>query len=229
MLNKSQPIIGITVKSGSYNISSYCGAVRASGGIPIALVPESKKDIARVNGIILSGGGNDINPRLYGQKRHIKTTAWDSKRDKFEIRLVKYAVKTKIPLLAICRGIQLLNVAFGGTLLQDIKSDHRRRHNIHIKESSALSRLAKSKNAFTNSDHHQAVGRLGRGFSATSRSGDGIIESIEMKPGNFVIGVQFHPELMIKNSAFARNLFSEFIKECIGGRKWKSTTESKKK
>ncbi len=175
------------------------------------------------DGLILSGG-YDICPEFYGEKAHKRLGALCKERDKFELNLIKEAMKRKINIFGICRGLQLLNVYFGGTLYQDLKSfgfkkEHSQKkestkptHSVNILENSFLSQFLPAK-IRVNSFHHQGIKKLGKDLKITALSKDDIIEAIELERGkSLVFGVQWHPEAM--KNAHSKAIFKAFVKEC---------------
>ena len=211
-------------------MSDYVESVRRAGGEPIEVGADGETPehiLARVDGILLTGGG-DVDPDLYGEARHATFDAAESGRDDFEIALTKAAVAAGVPYLAICRGMQLLNVAMGGTLIQDIPSQvpgalphavpeprFAIAHEIWVAKDSLLSTLLAEQmedgeTCHVNSRHHQSVQRVASGFEVTATSPDGVVEAME-KPGNgFCVAVQWHPENFWRTGEF-RSLFEGFI------------------
>lgn len=227
-----KPIIGITTfremrEKGEYNSINYgyAEAVLAAGGLPlfIPIVPEgiAKEYLEdyRLDGIIFSGGA-DVAPRFYGEDPGLQIPGIDSKRDIMEFELLEEALKRKIPVLGICRGHQIINVAFDGTLYQDIDTQvqsamghhpsHINRdelfHSVNIKKESVLHNIFGDEKIYVNSFHHQAVKKLGRGLKATAFSCEGIVEAFETVDMNerFVLGIQWHPENLV-------NRYNEFL------------------
>lgn len=186
--------------------------------------------IDTIAGLVLTGGA-DVDPARYGEARHPSVRNLSPERDEFEIRLIHRAVEADMPILAICRGIQVLNVAFGGTLIQDIPSqvpgalDHyveepryALAHDVWISRGSQLSaimreRLDPDEACPVNSRHHQAVGRVAEGFEVSATAPDGVIEAIERPRSRFCIGVQWHPENFWRTGEF-RPLFEAFLAAC---------------
>jgi putative glutamine amidotransferase len=231
------PLIGITTSvtvdktpERAYVNGTYIKAVQAAGGIPLLLTPHFSPEVQaalwqRLDGLILTGGG-DIEPARFGQARHAAVDEVSPARDELELGLTRRAVADDLPLFAICRGIQVLNVALGGTLVQDIPSErpgallHSQRAPRHepthaVKVMGEGTRLGQVLGAFeveVNSMHHQAIDRLGDGLREVAWAPDGIIEGIEM-PGDdrFVLGVQWHPEELVGHDRAARNLFSAIV------------------
>ncbi|MDI6782482.1 MAG: gamma-glutamyl-gamma-aminobutyrate hydrolase family protein [bacterium] len=195
---------------------SYVLAIQKAGGIPLVLPPlddlaDIDKVLNKIDGLLLIGG-HDIYPEVYGAKKvHPKTETLEWLRQEYELALTKRALKQGIPLLAICLGNQMLNVAAGGTLIQDIPSEvnnpliHSQKekrdkltHWVTIDKSSILYRIVKQEKVQSNSFHHQAINRVAPGFKVVAKSDDGIIETIESTDSKFRLGVQWHPEELIK-------------------------------
>lgn len=244
-MDKLRPVIGITPSFEPHGSNSdpnrlhgihrlddnYARAVRLSGGLPLILPTTREIQVVTdylqaVDGLIFSGGG-DVNPILYGEDPIPQLQTVDPSRDEFELGLCKEALNHNIPILAICRGVQLLNVAAGGKLVQDISHcvpkalQHRQQapiwhgsHVIEITPDSLLAQLMKTTQAQVNSSHHQAVGDVAPGFRVTARTSDGVIEAIESLHHDFVIGVQFHPEGMYESYDYAAALFLGFVEAC---------------
>lgn len=224
------PIIGITfTRRGIRSNENYLRAIEEHGGIHRQLYPGvSEEAYADLNGLLLTGGP-DIDPSYYGEEAH-ETTDIDSDRDKLELPLFKRAMEENLPVFGICRGIQIMNVAIGSSLYQDIPSqftDHLTHkiivnandtwHNITIQEGSLLNEITGNRVVEVNSRHHQAVKVIGDGFTVTAQSEDGIIEAIEDRSKKFMLGVQYHPERMFKEEGswelkeHAASLFAAFI------------------
>lgn len=187
--------------------ADYSAVVSSAGGIPVLLSREADPAavVECVDGLILSGGP-DVDPRRYGAVPGSRSTVLDPGRDAFEASLVHAAVRTGTPLLGICRGHQLLNVALGGSLIADLLEGHGeshsflgyppafRSHQVRTEPDTVLAHLFGEQVA-VNSFHHQAVDRLAPGARVTATAADGVIEGIEL-PGTDVIGVQWHPEML---------------------------------
>jgi putative glutamine amidotransferase len=213
--------------------ATYIRAIIRAGGTPVIIPPITLPDdipglLGRLDGLLLSGG-EDIAPRHYGQKDESWMGRIDETRDTMELGLTRAWLTKAKPLLAICRGIQVLNVAVGGTLYQDISAnipdslDHTYVparpmevpiHPVNIESSSQLSTILGGTSFEVNSAHHQAVCRPGDGVQVVSRAPDGLIEAIELPKHNYCIGVQWHPEAMVKVSDTMMPLFNSFIKAC---------------
>ncbi len=232
------PIIGITCslrEKGSSAIHElpdrYVQGVWRAGGVPVLLPafdPDGVTELARgLDGLIISGG-RDIPPDFYGEEPHPATDTDEGMRRRvlFEIALVKAMVKANKPTLGICYGCQLLNVAFGGTLYQDIPSQlntpviHKlpdrlgfAEHFVQMDADSRLACLLASTCFFVKSSHHQAVRVVGEGLRVFATAPDGVVEGLEAKDGSFVIGVQWHPEEQLDDE-ISRRLFESFVKAC---------------
>lgn len=172
----------------------------------------NRDEAGRCHAILFSGGDEDIHPRFYDKPEFLPfcTGGVDERRDEFELNLIDYALANHLPLLGICRGLQIVNVYFGGTLVPDIPStgvpDHSRfadgndrYHKVSASQGSRLSLLTGESGGEVNSAHHQAADRLGNGLKATAFSGDGVIEGMERSDdtqNSFLLLVQWHPERM---------------------------------
>lgn len=219
-----KPVIGITPCS---RIDDYVESVKRAGGEPRVLSNDDDPAavLAEVDGVLLTGG-LDVDPAQYGETAHPATEAAPD-RDRFEIPLSRGAVAQDVPLLAICRGVQVLNVAGGGTLVQDIPTaidsrvDHavdvpkdQIAHSVHVmphtRLAEALGASADLATCDVNSRHHQAVGQLAPAFVASAVSPDGIVEAIERPGAAFCLGVQWHPENFWRTGEF-HGLFREFV------------------
>ncbi len=175
----------------------------------LSYVEDNLAELSACDALLLSGG-HDVDPRLYGgPESHPAITDVDRKRDDFERRALKIALKNEVPVLGICRGMQLANVYFGGTLLPDIQEagyenhrsgkDAERRHEIVVDKQSSFFALVGTPSGEVNTSHHQSVDRPGKGLRIAARSGDGVIEAMEYDvntPGGFFLLVQWHPERM---------------------------------
>ena len=224
--------IGVTRCS---KLEDYVASVEQAGArARILEVTESpRKVLGEIDGVLLTGGG-DVDPAFYGEDRHPLTHDAEPGRDEFEIDLARRAITGDVPLLAICRGAQVLNVAAGGTLVQDIPSAVTSElthavnepknldcHDIEIVAGSRLSAvLGETANAAcscrVNSRHHQSVGRTGEGLVVSARAADGVVEAIEKPDAVFCIGVQWHPENFWESGEF-RPLFDAFVEAARRG------------
>ena len=210
---------------------SYTSALLAAGLVPLVVPPTSDASVIRriaetIAGLVLTGG-EDVDPRRYGAEPHPTVTDVFEERDLCELALVSAARSRGIPTLAICRGLQLANVAFGGTLVQDspsqcpdaISHDSRdarssRVHEVVVEPRSHLSLALGGDRLTTNSFHHQAVERPGSGLRVTARAADGVVEGIENIGADWwMLGVQWHPEeLTGTDEPWDRNLFAHFAR-----------------
>ena len=213
----------------------YEESVRRAGGEVRLLDREADRPadvIASVDGILLPGGG-DVLPSIYGEPAHKAFAAAEPGRDDYELELARRAIDADLPVLAICRGIQVLNVAYGGSLVQDIPDQvgttvnhvlrepaHAIAHDVWITEGSLLDRLMRerlqSDTCPVNSRHHQAPMTLGSGLVASATAPDGVVEAIEDPGKRFCLGVQWHPENFYRTGEF-RSLFEGFV-EAAGRR-----------
>jgi putative glutamine amidotransferase len=204
----------------------YLHAIESAGGIPVVVPPlhaESLEPLlARVAGVCLSGGP-DLDPEAYGERRHAHTGPTESPLDTFELAFARAADARGLPMLAVCRGLQLLNVARGGTLHQHLpdivgeRISHRQSepgarptHWVTLDPSSRLSGILARQRTKVNSFHHQAVATLGEGLVITGRASDGTIESLEDRDRDFVVGVQWHAECLVDRFGQAA-LFRAFV------------------
>ena len=232
-----RPLIGVTIGYASKNHEiftlrdDYVRAVEKAGGLPVVLAPGRPEDAAdlleTVDGLLLTGGA-DVDPGLYGEERHETVTRVIPERDAFEIALCREALRKDQALLAICRGQQVLNVATGGTLIQDIPSqvsgagDHDPEterwetvHQVRILPRTRLREILERETIDVNSFHHQAVRGLGQGLviSATATE-DGVIEGIELPGRRLAVGVQWHPEAFWDQPDDFQPLFDALVKAC---------------
>ena len=224
------PVIAISPCS---KLPDYEESVRRAGGeirLLNAAVDAPADVIAGVNGLLLTGGG-DVSPDLYGAVAHPTFDPAEPGRDKYEIELVRLAFEKDLPVFAICRGVQLLNVARGGTLIQDIPDEvgtsveHRIKeprfaiaHDVWLTPDTLLERTMRERledadSCAVNSRHHQAPKDLGEGLVASATAPDGVVEAIEDASHRFVLGVQWHPENFWRTGEF-RTLFEAFVDAC---------------
>lgn len=204
---------------------AYIQAVKSAGGLPIVLPLIKSKTVIQeyielCDGFLFCGGG-DITPLLFGQEPATNVGKTDITLDLFQIRLMKAILEADKPVLAICRGMQVLNVACGGTIYQDINlvdfetinhmqnSISRRdiSHKVIFEPESKVHKILGSF-AYTNSFHHQSIDRLGKGLAVSGFTGDAIVEAIEMPSRTFVLGVQWHPESMLDCSNMKQLFFA---------------------
>jgi len=208
-------------------LPDYVESVRRAGGDPHVLTLDVAPSLDRLDGVLLTGGG-DIDPVHYGSTPHPKTNPPDAARDSFELALARLALQEDAPILGVCRGLQVMNVAAGGTLIQDIPSEvnhplpHQVDHPLYaIAHEAWLARdsrlaslmqeqLAESDILQVNSRHHQAVNQTASVFTVSATAPDGVIEAIERAGARFCMAVQWHPENFWRTGEF-RALFEEFI------------------
>ena len=215
----------------------YAEAIEAAGGIPvhIALIPKAEyisQMMDDLDGVLLPGSNTDVDPSLYGEEPHPKLGPVIPVKDQTDLLVLEEVEKRNLPLLAICFGMQVLNVHRGGTLVQDIESQTseplkheqgapstRASHSIRIDGDGHLASLKTVRNSEApirvNSSHHQAVKELGRDLLATAWAMDGIIEALEdTRTDRFAVGVQWHPELLTGHDEVSRELFRNFVGKC---------------
>jgi putative glutamine amidotransferase len=236
----TSPLIGITasrreVPNSTYAIigapESYVQAVRNNGGIPLVIPTGLTEDdlaaiFAKVDGLVFPGGG-DIEPSIFTKETHEKVYGISPERDHLELTLVRWAGEREKPFLGICRGVQVMNVAFGGSLILDIPSHqegaltHRNddwkllAHEVKVNEETRLAEILGSPIVRVNSLHHQSVKEVAPSLIATAIAPDGVIEALEMPTHRFGVGVQWHPEAL-QDQAPMRNLFKALVEAAKG-------------
>lgn len=212
--------------SGNYPAAlAACGAAPAI--IPLGLPDDILRDLfERLDGLLLAGGV-DIAPAAYGEAPHPALGRVDPARDDAELKVARWALAADLPILGICRGIQSLNVAAGGTLYQDLPAQYpgairhayrpaespweQPTHRVTVAADSRLAAILGAAGLAVNSFHHQAVKDPAPGFAVVARAEDGVIEGIERPDARFVVGVQWHPEGMFRTDPLARRLFAAFV------------------
>lgn len=214
-----------------YTNADYVNAVIAAGGVPVVLPIVQDEEAIKlqaetVDGIIIMGG-HDVSPVYFNEEPLSCLGEVLPKRDVYEFALIKTFQNIKKPIFGICRGMQILNVAFGGSLYQDLSLAKRdiqiqhvqkakptvRTHSIETQENSVMRKLF-GKNDTVNSFHHMAVKDTAKGFSITAWAPDGIAEAIEYSGDMYILGVQFHPEMLAASHKPSLDLFKEFIGHC---------------
>ena len=183
--------------------------------------------LRRLDGLVVSGGNFDIHPSYYGEKPTRALGQIQPRRTRFELEMIRAALKRDMPILGICGGAQAINVALGGSLYQDIESQlpkaaqHQQAdkkttggHSIRIYPGTLLHRIVRRRHLEVNTTHHQAVKRLGKGLVISATAEDGLIEAIESPGHSFVLGVQWHPEAMHRKFAAQQRIFRLFIASC---------------
>ena len=209
--------------------ASYCRALEKSGGLPLVLATlktgYAADYLSMLRGLLLSGGG-DVDPCYFGEEPLPGCGEITPQRDAMEIELVRLALEWDMPVFAVCRGIQVLNIACGGDIYQDLTrregdclqhwqkaADHHPTHSVVLVAGTGLSNIYCGMESIrVNTFHHQAVRRLGTGLEVAASSPDGIIEAVEMKGRSFVLGVQWHPEsLSLAEKKGGQELFNAFL------------------
>lgn len=233
-----KPLIGLTpahdMESGDVKARpTYMRALKAAGAIPIVMpLDASKEDLKQLSQDLdgfLFTGGPDVHPFLFGEETQAHCGNVSPARDQMEISLLPMVMELQKPILGICRGIQVLNIALGGNIWQDIPSQVTRDfplahsqpfsydmpcHTVALTEGSLLARISESSSIEVNSMHHQAVKDLAPGLIASAYSTDYLIEALEMPDYPFFIGVQWHPEYLWEKNKEAFRLFQTFVKAC---------------
>lgn len=197
----------------------YADAVQRAGGLPFLVPPTDDESLVadsidRCDAMLLLGGG-DVNPARYGQTERARVYGVDDLLDGFEITAVRRALARDVPILAICRGHQVLNVALGGTLVQhlDTTADHRDvMHTVHLVPGSKVATAMGTTEPDVHSFHHQAIDRLGEGLVVTATARDGTIESVEHTGARWTVGVQWHPEDTAATDRSNQALFDELVR-----------------
>jgi putative glutamine amidotransferase len=207
----------------------YVAAVRSAGAEPVeislGLSTTQLRDLANtLDAVVLSGSPADVEPSLFHAARHAKTAESDADRERTDFALLDHAVTEHKPVLAICYGVQSLNVFLGGSLIQDVRSEIHTRiqhawtghegpephHDVTIEAGSRLAQLAGASHARVNSSHHQSVLQPGRNLRVVAHAPDGVIEAVEWTgDANWITGVQWHPERMVAADELAQSLFRE--------------------
>jgi putative glutamine amidotransferase len=231
-----RPVIGITLGDGDAPglhamREDYVRSVEQATAVPVVLPPVDPAHaplvLDRIDGVVLSGGA-DVDPAFYGEAPHPKLRRVNRRRDEFELALMREALQRDRPILAICRGLQVLNVASGGTLLQDIPSELAvamshdgagrrtiRCHDVALVAGTRLRSLLGQDTVSVNSFHHQAIDRLGAGLRVSARCpGDGVIEGVEIPDCRFAVAVQWHPESFWRERDSFQVLFDAHAEAC---------------
>lgn len=235
---KSQRFFGLSIFIMN---QTYVRTLENLGALPV-MIPLHMTDATlyglfqRLDGLFLPGG-EDIDPANYGQERHPLLGATDKERDRTELLLTRWALAEGMPVLGVCRGVQVINVACGGTLFQDLHSEqpdlakhdyfppsferYRISHRIDIEADSRLAH-AMGQVHEVNSMHHQGIDAVGYGLRVTARADDGLPEALEMPALPYVVGVQWHPEELSKTDQLSANLFYDFVQAAAGD--WRTQT-----
>jgi putative glutamine amidotransferase len=234
---QKRPRIGITMRiehtTDRFYLSRHYGeAVAGAGGAPVHISLIPKRDyidsvVEGLDGILLPGSDSDVDPLRYGQQPHPELGSVHTIKDETDLLVIEAAERRRLPLFAICFGMQILNVSRGGSLIQDIKSQvpeaikheqgaprDRPSHRIRLLEKSNLSNIAGASDSVVNSHHHQAIEAVGADLLATAWTTDGVIEALEdPRPDRFIMAVQWHPELGWEDDGLSQRLFRSFIAE----------------
>jgi putative glutamine amidotransferase len=214
----------------------YLNAIERAGAIPLVLPANSSNSALRrvvnlVDGLVITGGNFDIHPRYYGENPLKELGVVKAQRTEFELEMTATALAQDLPVLGICGGAQAINVALGGSLYQDIETQftgagvhlqsekkYSGGHRITVQDNTQLHAIVRQRNLEVNTTHHQAVKKLGRGLVVSAFADDGIIEAIESTRHRFVLGVQWHPEVLARRKA-QRRIFTSFVKCCARRRR----------
>jgi len=235
VLGTGRPFIGITMRheletERFYLARHYGEAVAAAGGVPlhVPLIPDAElieAFVERLDGVLLPGSASDVDPLRYGREPHARLGPVHPLKDETDLLVLKEAEARRLPLLAICFGMQVWNVYRGGSLIQDIHTEvpkahkheqgaprARPSHHVQIQPESLLASLAGEGTALVNSHHHQALEQIGEGLRASAWSSDGLVEAVEDKrEGRWALGVQWHPEIGWERDQFSANIFKSFL------------------
>jgi putative glutamine amidotransferase len=228
-----KPIIGIGSdvlhvegeRDRAFVYTTYVDSLRRAGAVPVLIPPqpENASELVECLDGILLAGGEDCDPALYGQERHPQVVdLMDERRQINDLTLAKAARERGIPTLGICLGLQMMNVAAGGTLVQDIDShieteirhasrpEDRARHDVMVEKGTKLAAIVPAVELNVNSSHHQAIGEVAEGLRVTAHAPDGVVEGLEDPRHPFYVGVQWHPEDMAGEGSAAR-IFDAFV------------------
>lgn len=209
-------------KTPAEEYAPYAAALQAAGLEAALLRPREAAGVSEFDGLCLMGG-SDVNPARYGISPDARSQPPDDDRDETELRLISIALERDLPVLAICRGLQILNVQHGGTLIQHLNDDlgHRVKtpdkakpaHEVGIEPGTKLQAIFGDPPVLAvNSRHHQAADRIGHGLEVSARSKDGIVEGLERNDKRFVVAVQWHPENQAPSDARQAGLFAAFAR-----------------
>ena len=212
----------------------YLKAIEDVGGLPLVLplvtdLPRQRLLLSQVDGLLVTGSGSDLAPDIYGERQRYKFRRMSRQRSDLELGISKLAFQADMPVLGICGGMQSMNVALGGTLIQDIPSQvqtsvphqppgsaTKPAHVITVKAKSLLRRITRLATIHVNSSHHQSVKKVGRSLATCAEATDGVIEAIEASSRRFFLGVQWHPEFLYTKDPIQKRLFQAFVNAARG-------------
>jgi putative glutamine amidotransferase len=247
--SKALPLVGITPDVGAAPRPGkkaeplivlqerYARAIQDAGAVPLVLpvmpsLASMRRVIESLDGLIVSGGNFDINPRLYGEEPIKAMRNILEQRTQFELGLIDLALERDMPILGVCGGAQAINVALGGSLYQDIRTqiagavEHERSsikdtggHAVAIVKGTKLRKIIGRESLEVNTTHHQAVKKLGNGLIVNASAEDRIVEGIESRKHTFVLGVQWHPEFLVQRDQAQKKIFSALVSACKSGRR----------
>lgn len=248
-MDLQRPLIGITMRheleTGRFYLQrEYGEAVEASGGAPVhlSLIPRAdyvESVLQRLDGILLPGSASDVDPLRYGHEPHRQLSTVHPLRDETDALVLEISERRKMPLLAICYGMQAWNVSRGGTLIQDIASEvpaaikheqgaprERPSHRVKFERESLIARLAEGETTLVNSHHHQALETIGKGLRATAWTSDGLAEALEETEGlRWALGLQWHPEVGWEKDTLSRAIFKNFVSAALEYNEQRSNDE----
>ncbi len=237
MKNENKPVIGITARveeNQNYTLDPvYSNAILKAGGLPLIVPIVDKEDIPllceRLDGLIVIGGG-DINPTLYGEEPHLKLGAVYPGSDEYEKELILKFLELDKPFIGMCRGLQMFNIALGGTNYQDLEAQfegelhqHKqnamrthRTHSVTLEDDSMLYDIMQEKKFNVNSFHHQGIKDVSDQLTVAAHAADGLVEALESRNHQFALGIQWHPEeFALQGDEASMNIFNRFVKECL--------------
>lgn len=244
-MKDTRPLIGVTADLSEVSNKSdqpqeatffipqrYVSAIERAGALALILPPNAspaavRRMTAPLDGLVITGGNFDIDPKCYGEKPIRELREVKARRTEFELEVTGHALKKDLPILGICGGAQAINVALGGSLYQDIAaqiagagaheqsaSKERGGHRIDIVAGSRLHAIVERRKVEVNTTHHQAVKKVGRGLMINATAEDGVVEGIESTRHRWVLGVQWHPEVLAPRRKDQQQIFSCFVAEC---------------
>lgn len=210
---------------------AYIQAILNAGGTPIVIPHQPKEQLSEIirliDGLVLTGGV-DVDPNRYGENPIEGCGEINPDRDELDLLACELALTRDLPILGICRGAQVLNVALGGTLVQDIPSQIKNpikhwqkapnwyaTHAVVVQPTSLLEKILRTTEIRVNSYHHQSIGRVGKGLEVVATAPDGVVEAVESSEHRFVLGLQWHPELMEEHYHSAQKIFQHFVQASL--------------